>query len=70
MNKCVCIHEIIQLVIMEMKTTMKNRSHRYDVNRPRSIYEHKYNTYKKRLTMMMLICSYKATPKQHLKLNS
>ena len=40
---------------------MKNRSHRYDINRPRSSDEHKYSKYKKYLTMMMLICI-----KQHL----
>ena len=33
-NKCVCIHEIIRLTIMKMK----NRSHRYDVNRPNPRY--------------------------------
>ena len=44
-----------------MKMKMKNRSHRYDINRPRSSDEHKYSKYKKYLTMMMLICI-----KQHL----
>ena len=33
MNKCVCFHEIIRLVIMKMEMKMKNRSHRYDINR-------------------------------------
>ena len=32
-NMRVCIHEIIQLIIMKMKMKMKNRSHRYDMNR-------------------------------------
>ena len=27
-NKCVCIHEIIRLIIMQMKMKLKNRSHR------------------------------------------
>ena len=39
---------------------MKNRSHRYDVNRPRSRHEHKYCKCKG-LSMMTLICV-----KQHL----
>ena len=34
--KCVCIHKIIRLIIMKIKMKMKNRSHRYDINRPRS----------------------------------
>ena len=29
--KYICIHEIIQLIIMKMKIKMKNRSHRYDL---------------------------------------
>ena len=56
-NKCVCIHEIIRLIIMKMK----NRSHRCDINRRRSRHGHKYNKCKKCLRMMMLICT-----KQHL----
>ena len=32
-NKCVCIHEIIQLIIMKMKMKMKNRSYGYNVSR-------------------------------------
>ena len=35
-NKCVCIYEIIQSIIMKMIMKMKNRSHRYDMNRFRS----------------------------------
>ena len=35
---------------------MKNRSHKYDVNRPRSRNEHKYSKYKKCLHIMMLKC--------------
>ena len=52
---CVCIHEIIQLIIMKMKMKMKKRSHRYDINRPSSGHAHKYSKYKKCLSMMMLI---------------
>ena len=48
-------HEITQLIIMKMK----NRSHRYEINRSRSRHGHKYNKYKKCLSMLMCI-------KQHL----
>ena len=37
-SKCVCIHEIIRLIIMKMKMKMKNRSHRNDINRLSSRY--------------------------------
>ena len=57
-DKCVCIYEIIWLIIMKVKMKMKNWSHRYDINRTRSRHGHKYSKYKR---MMMLICS-----KQHL----
>ena len=40
---------------------MKNRSHRYDINRPRSRHGHKYSEYEKCLSMMMPLCI-----KQHL----
>ena len=46
---------------MKMKTKIKNKSHRYDINRPMSRHGHKYSKYKKCLVMMMLICI-----KQHL----
>ena len=39
-----------------MKMRMKNRSHRYDINRSRSRHEHKYTEYKTCLSMMILIC--------------
>ena len=60
-NKCVCIYEIIQLIVMEMKMKMKNRSHIYDINRPRPKHGNKYSKYKKCLIMTMFICV-----KQHL----
>ena len=60
-NKCLSIHEIIRLIIMKMKMTMLNTSHRQDINRPRSRHGHKYGKCKKCLTMMMLACI-----KQHL----
>ena len=38
-----------------MKIKTKNRSHRYGKNRPRFRHGHKYRTYKKCLSIMMLI---------------
>ena len=32
-NMNVCIHEIIRLIIIKIKTKMKNRSHRYDMDK-------------------------------------
>ena len=32
-NKCVCIHEIMRSMIMKMKVKMKNRPHRYIMNK-------------------------------------
>ena len=52
-NKRVCIHEIIWVTIMKMNIKMKNRSHRYYINRPRSRRWHKYKKHKKDLTMIM-----------------
>ena len=40
---------------MKTKMKMKNRSHRYDINRPRSRHGNKYRKYEKCLSMMMLI---------------
>ena len=51
-----CIHQIIQLITMKMKVKMKNRSHRYDNNRPWSKDGHKDSECKKCLILMMLIC--------------
>ena len=62
------MYETIQLIIMTMKMKMKNRSHIYDINRPRSRHGRKYSKYKNCLVMMMLLCKRK-TPKKHLKLN-
>ena len=55
-KKGVCIHETMRLIIMKMKSKVKNRSHRYDINRPRARPEYKCSEYKKCLTMMILIC--------------
>ena len=41
---------------------MKNRSHRYNKNRPRQRHGHKYTKYKMSLSIMMVICV-----KQHLR---
>ena len=53
--------EVIQLMTMKIRLEMKNRSHRYDINKPRSIHEHKHAKYKMRLSIMMVTCT-----KQHL----
>ena len=55
-SKHVFTHEITQLIITNMKMKMKNRSHRYNINRPWSRHGHKFSKYKKCLSMMMLIC--------------
>ena len=41
-NKCVCIHKVMRLIMMEMKMKKETRSHRYDINRHRSRHRHKY----------------------------
>ena len=35
---------------------MKNRSHRYDINRPSPRHGHKYTKYKMCLGIMILVC--------------
>ena len=45
----------------KIKMKMKNRSHIWDINRPRSRHGHKYSKYKKCLGMVMPI-----SIKQHL----
>ena len=35
---------------------MKNRSHRYDINRPRPRHGHKYAKFKMCLSKMIVIC--------------
>ena len=41
-NNCVCIPEIIRLIVMKMnmkmKMEMKKRSHKYDINRPKIMF--------------------------------
>ena len=51
-NKCVCILEIIRLIILKMKMKMKKRSHKFDINRRK----HRYSKYKKCFNTMLLIC--------------
>ena len=41
----------------KMKVKIKDRSHRYDLNRARSRHGPKYIKYKKCLSMMMLPCN-------------
>ena len=53
-----------------MEIKLKNRLHRYGINRPQSRDGHKYGKYKKCIKMMMLIYMYQATLQQHLKANS
>ena len=48
-------------MIMKMRLKLKNRSHRYDINIPRSRHGHKYTKYEMCLSILMNICS-----KQHL----
>ena len=36
---------------------VKNRSHKYDINRPSSRYGHKYSEYKNCITTMMHTCN-------------
>ena len=38
-----------------MKSKMKNKSHRYDINRPRPKNGHKYSKYKMYPSIMMLL---------------
>ena len=39
-----------------MKIKMKNRSHRYNINRPKPKHRNKYAKYKRCISMMMHIC--------------
>ena len=38
-----------------MKMKIKNRSHRYEINRPRASHGHKYIKYKKYIGMMLYL---------------
>ena len=52
---------------MKIKVKMNNRSHSYDIKRPRFRNGYKYSKSKKCLSMMMLICykQYPATLESH-----
>ena len=52
----VCVHQIMQLIMIKMKIDMEDRSYRYDISIPRSRHGHQYSKYKKYISMMMLIC--------------
>ena len=54
-NKHVCVHEIMQVIIMKMKAKMKIDSRKYSISRRGSRHGHKYSKYMKRLSMMMII---------------
>ena len=43
----VCIHESKPLIIMKMEMKIKKRSHRYDINRPRSRHGQKHTKFTK-----------------------
>ena len=61
-NKYFCFHVCDYMIYdNEMRLKMKNRSHRYDINRPRLKQRHTYTIYKICLNMMMVICT-----KEHL----
>ena len=51
----VCLSKVIKLMAIKMRLEMKNRSHRYDITRPRPRHGHKYTTYKICLSLMMAI---------------
>ena len=57
-SKRALTHVITQLISVNMKMKMKNRSHGYDIKRPKKhgLNMDKHNKYKKRVSMMMLIC--------------
>ena len=41
---------------LKMRLKIKNRSHRYDINRPRLRHGHRYIKYKMCLSIVMFIC--------------
>ena len=52
-NKYVCLNEVIGLKIMKIRLNLTNRSHRYDINRPRPKHGHKCTKYKMCLIIMI-----------------
>ena len=57
-DKCVCIYEIIRMIICEINHSENEAENEKKkiINRPRSRHGHKYSKYKKCLIMTMLIC--------------
>ena len=55
-NKYVSFNKLVLLMAMKIRLEMKNRSHRYDINRPRQIQGHKYTKYKMFLGIIMVVC--------------
>ena len=54
-NRYFYLNEDIWLMATKMKLKMKNRSSRYDINRPRRCHRLKYTKYKICLDIMMII---------------
>ena len=54
-NTRACFNKIIWLIIMKMRVKMKNRSHRYDINRARPRHGHEYTKYKFCLSTMVVM---------------
>ena len=58
MKKQKCLFfEIISLTIIKMRVKMKNRSHRYDINRTRPRHGYEYTKYKMCFSMMIVMCN-------------
>ena len=57
----VCFNEVVWLIAMKLNMKMNNRSHRYDLNRPRPRHGHRCTQYKTCLSIMIVTCI-----KQHL----
>ena len=45
-DKHVCLNVVISLMVMKMRLKMKNKSCRYDINRPSPRHGYKYTEYK------------------------
>ena len=58
MKKQKCLFfEIISLTIIKMRVKMKNRSHRYDINRTRPRHGYEYTKYEMCFSMMIVMCN-------------
>ena len=57
MFKCLnCLNEVICLMTMKIRLKMKNRSHRYVINRRGSRPGVKYTKYEMCFSIIMIIC--------------